>query len=648
MIVSTNRFFRGCAFAVAVIILTGSVSAQDSETEAPPAPPPPAIAVDTLEAPRAVGLVDMSGGGFADTLWQGTPAETAQALVNGLPHRYTVPAARRLAERFLLSGVPVAGTVNGTDGNEALLKARILALAKMASWDDALALIDLMPASVRGAELRRVRISGLLVRGRIEAACGEAAHALTQSSDPFWQKVRVLCQFAAEQNSAAAVTLELLREQGEDDKAFQWAVEILLGGGSAPPEGIATPDGAVNPLALALLRQAAYPLPASLVAHGDPTVLTFAGQIAAARSAQPLKPIDESLYAAAEELLAKPDAAADELRLATIESAVAAGLAGADFLRVAYAAFAFTDDGSVAHDRIAVDDARARAATYQLALAQNNPAARAEVIARVMDLTRLSATTDTDMITTALLYEAMVAELPVAADLMWFAGTAVRILVVAESAAAVPAADGGMARKWIDFLATAANPPPVEGLAADPALSEPTDGTPVPLTAAVGAPEPAVSPEEARTVLASLWPYTRLSRLDDRPLDGADVEAWRATLAGEDSRRTWQKSVDAFDLMGAVGDRISTLWQPLLTRIPQSSRNGGGVLPAPVVWNALDAASRDGRVGETVALALQLLGGGQKGQAAVAVTKALGSLAAVGRAADARAVALELALERGL
>jgi len=69
----------------------------------------------------------------------------------------------------------------------------------------------------------------------------------------------------------------------------------------------------------------------------------------------------------------------------------------------------------------------------------------------------------------------------------------------------------------------------------------------------------------------------------------------------------------------------------------------------PAVWNGLTAAARAKRVGETAALSLIALGGDGPAKAAPAtLQKVIESLMAVGRDADARALAVESALIHGL
>src|SRR5258705_91017 len=101
-----------------------------------------------------VALVILGGVIFLAT-WDMPPPTTAQTLVSSLPHRFVVPAARRLALKFLLSAAPLEGAAN----SGAMLEARILALGGMAAWDDALALMDFVPAQTRSPMLIKARVT---------------------------------------------------------------------------------------------------------------------------------------------------------------------------------------------------------------------------------------------------------------------------------------------------------------------------------------------------------------------------------------------------------------------------------------------------------------------------------------------------------
>jgi hypothetical protein len=70
--------------------------------------------------------------------------------------------------------------------------------------------------------------------------------------------------------------------------------------------------------------------------------------------------------------------------------------------------------------------------------------------------------------------------------------------------------------------------------------------------------------------------------------------------------------------------------------------------PDPVLWQALSAASRDGRVGETVLLSLIALGpGGTANYHPLTISAVIDALRAIGLDKEARAIALEAAVAAG-
>jgi hypothetical protein len=598
-----------------------TAASNPADQPAPPPPDPHAVAVDTLEAPHpdSMGLVSAAAGGFADTLWRGTPAVTAQTLVSNLPRRYAAPAARRLAVKFLLSAAPVEGAANAG----AMLETRIMALAAMAAWDDALALMDFVPLEMRTPLLAKTRVAGLLAKGRIDAACGEGMNAQDQS-DATWAKLQVLCQLVSGQNSGASLGLALMREQGAEEKVFLWAADVAQGNAQAadspPAEFVrAAANGTLEPVVLALLRKAGYLLPKAVVDAADPTTLMFAAQAAAAPPPPAPPPEPEAAPVKGKgkaKKAAPPPKPRDttELRLYTIERAADVGVIDAEAVRTAYAAVNLADaDTASSTDSIAIDTARQRAATYQLAVAQSVVGSRAEVVARVMDLARLKPVLPSPTLT-ALIYAPVVMGLPVSPDLAWFAGTAVRVLAAADSAAPTPVADSS-ARPWLELM----------------------QGQAVTLPG-----------KEAAANFSSVLPYTRLTRPGSAPITPEDFAAWQVTLPA-DPVRALELRVTALDLLTAVGDGLPAGdMQAAVAAQPAGDSVASGPAPSSLLWNAIGQAERAGRVGEVTALALRFLGADAGRPAPIAVTKALESLSIAGRGADARAIAVELALDRGL
>ena len=143
--------------------------------------------------------------------------------------------------------------------------------------------------------------------------------------------------------------------------------------------------------------------------------------------------------------------------------------------------------------------------------------------------------------------------------------------------------------------------------------------------------------DSKRAVLA--WPLMKLA-------DAEDAVSW-----AEDGLRRWLEAgggeppyppaVTLFGLMEAVGEPVRPDdWNILLTDLDGIE----GEFPAPVVWRGLNAAGKDGRIGEAVLYAVIASGGRPRADlpTAVGIVRAL---AAVGLAADARAYAFECLVE---
>jgi hypothetical protein len=602
MTAAAMRRLRMAAVLAGVLLVPATAGAQAPGTpllltppvqpEAAPAPKaesaPPTIAVDTLEAPRpdALGLVDTRGGGFPDAMWQGGQAEAAKVLLATLPRRYAGPAARGLALRFLLSAAPPPGGNDGVGG--AHLLARLQALAGLAAWDDVLALIDLVPAEARAPALQRLRIDGLLVQGKTEAACGETQQALAETPEARWQKVQVLCQFAAGQVSAAGLGLDVLREQGVEDRPFFWAADAMQGKTAPPPQEMTVRGAPLDPLVAAMLRRAGRPLPTEIVDTGDPTALRIGAQLAAA--ADKLAANDPSL----------------DLRLTTVERAVAAGVADVAVLAALYGKVGGADpQGGV----IAMETPRQRAYTYQLARAQTVPTAQAEVIARAFDLAAGGRDRDLALLA-GQVYAPLAQALTPSADMAWFGATAVRVLLAADLGGTAAAQQ---TRIWIDLI---------RGMA--------------------------TTSREAAAVDDTLWPYRQL-------LTGGDVsrDALAAWVAGEQDKppaAALPRRALVLTLIAAVGDALpAAAWEPLIAEGFGLDPGEAAPWPGDVAWSGAVAAARASRLGEGVGLALHLLGrDGGTAPSLLAEVRAIETLAALGRGADARALALNAALARGL
>ena len=153
------------------------------------------------------------------------------------------------------------------------------------------------------------------------------------------------------------------------------------------------------------------------------------------------------------------------------------------------------------------------------------------------------------------------------------------------------------------------------------------------------------NPEALRASLR-LWPLMLLSGDDDH-LTKAKFDAWLALRADEGGRTVAVARANWLAiLVDALGGRVDPqVWDRLLLDEPPVAARG----PALALANGLLKAAEGGQLGETVLLALLLLGDAGPAAAGIAtVGPVVSSLVSADLQEEARAIALEAALAAGL
>lgn len=328
----------------------------------PAAKPSSGIVVEQLgAAPVGIvgGILDPGEGGLGVDLWQGLPMATAQHLLAGLPVPAAQPAAWDLLRRALLSAARAPEGV-ADDKTASLPELRLDLLGRMGDLDDLEALATADNAVIKDPALSKAWAGALLRGGRVEPVCKASADRDPSGASVFWQQVAALCSFHAGNTSDASLSVDLLREQAPDDKAF-FALADMLSGLSSAKKLPAMPEGGFTPVQLAMIAEAGLAWPAP---DGNTDLGYDAGLVAT--RATPV-----------------------ELRIAAAERLVAAGAAKDEVLTALYAGPAFTDaekQGALGAAKQGQNSPLLRAKLYQAAVAQNVPAARAEVVGRALDL----------------------------------------------------------------------------------------------------------------------------------------------------------------------------------------------------------------------------------------------------------------------
>ena len=311
--------------------------------------------------------------------------------------------------------------------------------------------------------------------------------------------------------------------------------------------------------------------------------------VSLAMAVQAKLPLAETAVAAAPTAvlpaLARDQALAPETRIAAAERALALGLIPADMLRDLYEAI--PGDIATASSETG-KTTRSRAILYKAVESQSIPTQRADLIQRALA---------GDPAGAPLVYAPVIAALQATPELLSFAPWAIRSLLAAGQTEAV--------RPWLGVLRA-------EGL---------------------------VSGGQAA---AALKPLARLAGLAD-PLTAADLAAWRQAR-NESPADGAKRTLLLMCLISGLGDTPpDDDWLPLL--------DGPAVISGKVSRSALSvgllSAASAQRKGETALYALLALGESRDAEPAE-FARLITALKAAGLGADARALAVELALAYGI
>jgi hypothetical protein len=357
-----------------------------------------AIVVDPLAPidPDWAGPLTPAQGGYAATLWQGTP----RALVVALLPRLTAtdsPALQVLANRLLLSNAVAPGPPpqDGAGEQANLVDMRLDRLIAAGQVESASAVLAQIPN--RGEPLERRGVELAFLADDTKSACARVAEGVRQYRSPWWSRALIACQALSGDGAGAALGLDLLHEQkAPRDDAFETLVQIV-GGRKAKLEHLPDP----SPLHLALLAASKLPLPADALSGASPAVLR--------------------LWAGAERApLAQ--------RLVAGERAAAFGALPIDTLRALYDKVELTpEDRANPLSRAATEKgARGHALLYEAAKAQPLGSARAEILQALVAQARK----DGDLVLVARIIEPLVLEMKPSGDIAWFAGDATRVLLL--------------------------------------------------------------------------------------------------------------------------------------------------------------------------------------------------------------------------
>lgn len=576
-----------------------------------PAPPPAADPPATPQAPRpetstpavpyipgdgtkievtqptpistdSLGLKDPAQAGVPETLWKGSARALIDQLIDDLPNAITSRPAHDLVQRLLVVSAAAPAGEPPVKGRS-FAGVRAAKLFAMGDIEDSAGIARLLPSRAEDETAARLQLDSALAAYDNAGACTVVRGQIARFSQPYWQKALVFCQLLANESARAQLGLSLLHEQqAPEDPAFERLVAKLSGDARTTVDKLPAP----TPLHLAMMRAANLALPAELGSVGDPVILRM---VAGSPNASP------------------------ELRLAAAEHAEAVGAVSAETLAELYDGVTLTADQIADALAIAEKDhgPRGRAVLHRAARQLPVGVQRAELLQKSWRLAR-----ERGMYPTVVRVDLpILTEIPPDPELMFFAGDAVRALLLAGRLED--------AQRWYAEVRSAA--------ASGNELAANSDALLSPL----------------------LWLADPDQRKTNTPTLAARFDAWRTAQQRLDAAALPQRSALLVTLLTATGDRPDpTLLGPLLQakdKPDTSGMPGVGAMPSMGLWLGLGAAFEAGRVGETALFSLAILGPkGAVNAAPQATAMSLDALRAVSLDPDARALAVEAAILGGL
>ncbi len=451
--------------------------------------------------------------------------------------------------------------------------------------------------------LLQLRIEHLAALGQIEGLEELLRVVPERNADEAIQRARVEAYLLAGNADQACRSVRNVVGQGEQGLYWQKALvfcQIHAGemAGAALGVGLLREQSSGDEDSFIALAEAASGGASDIPVIGNPSVfeLSILQRLDASLTDETAQEIHPGMLFA---MARSPDLDL-ERRIEVAEEAVALGVLPAADLGRLYSQFEIAEaDLAAFRSRAAEwDGSRARALRYQAAMADAaSPKDQADMIAAALD----AAPSPQDYLAVARLYEPLLLILQPAAELSDFTDTAGQALFALGRFK--------QAEAWM-------------ALARQEAMKTPT----------------------AAAAVTSLWPYARLAGLPTVPWDG-DLNAWISANQGEDPSALSSRVALLQITLRALGGGGPLDWSEIAASTDETATE----VPDASMLFALEGASGSGRLGETVLLSLLVLGkAGPGGSHLLALERVLTALSNVGLEREARLLAIEAALARGV
>jgi hypothetical protein len=573
------------------------------------------IQVQALQqvSPDSLGVMDVEHGGFPGEMWVSTPRNRIVALIKAIPRQLPSPSMRDLSRRLILSTALVPPKIQPSSlsstnqqsqdvmASDDLLVLRMNWLIEAGLFEDALRLYKIISSSFghsnetldphAKAWLDQLNVKAHLARFSMVDACVDAKMRTAAYKSIFWQKLLVVCQLIGGDQNAAQFGADFLFDGGaaEKDPTFFKIFDQLMIHAHASEINIedAANRGGGDPIIFA--------------DQGSFSLLTLA-MMRAGNMPMSSAWVDKQTRPDILHLLSlAPNVAVDD-RLGVAEQAAMIGAISSKDLAAIYASVDF-ETGELSNVLSLSEAAfgpKERAMLYQGVNTQTIPAAKVEVLKRALSASRQAGRYGLAV----RVHEKQIASIPIARELWWFAGDAARALYALGRPV--------RARAWASLLDIEASRNP-----------------------------------EAAAELANMWVLAAISGGVDKLMFAKDPwQAWGALQdqnAPEDASKHKTLAYLLLDAFGAGPD--AQAWENLALQTGDRFYR----LPNAARIRMMEQAAAQGRLGETVALVLMVLGKEGPQQAAPdTLPRILAALAAVGLETEARNLALEAAILSGL
>lgn len=148
-------------------------------------------------------------------LWSQTPMEELELLFQKLGNTPLLPAQRQLITHLMtldITGTTFNDSQNKLNTNQFLLY-RLNILKSLGEWDELLKLLQLLPEQEYTAEIKKIKMMALLLKGETEAACDLLD---TLESNLETDKWRISCFLAKEEKEKALLSYDILQDTYSD------------------------------------------------------------------------------------------------------------------------------------------------------------------------------------------------------------------------------------------------------------------------------------------------------------------------------------------------------------------------------------------------------------------------------------------------